>query len=187
MIMLDMKTIMTGFILGILLQVATILALWLQHKNHYKGLHTWVLAYFMLSIAYLTITILDIYKTPVLIVFINTFSICGLISIVLGLETFFDKNISWKINLALGLTISFLTIYFTYLSPSLRGRMITTATGNSIVWAQVAFLVFYRIKADFRGIGYQMGIISCLLAANTVSRVLVNLQIHPGNTFFSAP
>lgn len=185
--MLDMKTIMTGFILGIVLQFAIILSLWMHHKNTYKGLNVWAFAYFMLAIAYLTITTLDIYRTPVSIIIINIFSILGLIFVVLGLEMFFEKNVSWKFNTVLGLAISILITVFTYISPDLRGRMITTATGNCIIWLQVAYLVFSRIKPEFKRIGYQMGVIAALLATITVFRVSVNIRIAPGNSFFSVP
>lgn len=185
--MLDMRTIVVGFVLSISLQFVIIVFLRQQHKTQYKGLTYWAFSYFLILLSFSSIALFDLYKTPSLIVCINIFSIGGLILLLFGLESFFSESLSWKSALVLFTIFTFTTLFFTYNFPNLKGRMISTAAVNFMIWAQVAWLIFYRVKDSFRALGCQVGIISLLLAATTVFRLLVNLRLQPGNIFYSIP
>jgi len=184
---LDMKTIMVGFILSIGLQLFVFLLLWRQHKARYEGLSHWVLAFFLLFLSFSSIVLFDIYKYKFLIISINVFSISGLILLLFGLEIFFNKKRSILINSILFVAVLVSFLQFTYLTPSLRWRMIATASANLVIWLQIACLVLYRVNPADRKLGVQVGVFSLLLAVNTLFRMSLNLQINPGEYFYSIP
>ena len=185
--MLDMKTTMVGFVLGIGLQLFIIMVLWHQHSSLYKGLHLWVFSYLSIFVAFCSIVVFKISNLPSVIISINAFSLGGLIILVFGLEQFFEIENSWRINILLFAIVIVLTIYFTYIDPSLNGRIANTAFGNFIIWIQCAWLVFYRVKPSFRIVGRQIGIFSLLLAFTALFRGAMSLKIDLGLDFFKTP
>ncbi len=176
----DMNTIMIGFVLSIGLQLVVVISLWRQHGNRYQGLNIWVLAYFFVFTGFLSIVLFDLPTLSGSIITIDIFSLIGLITLLFGLERFFDKNLSWKINLSILFIAGANIIHFTFLGPGPGGGLTTIALAVGIVWIQYVWLIFKRINPEFRNIGNQVGFMALLLALVTLFRVFVDFNTSSG-------
>lgn len=122
--MLDIKTILfTTFLVNSFLMLV-LAAFWKSHRKDFSGIGFWAAGIAMNFVTYgLVISRLWI-ELWISVIFGNMAAVLGLSLITMGLQTFFETTVKWKIQVFFVALIVVLQSYFLWVEPSLYARIL---------------------------------------------------------------
>ncbi len=183
--MLDLKTLMILYLITNLINAGTILAIWQQNRNRFKGILEW-LAGMVLQVLGSMLLILR-GKIPDLLSMTgsNTLVLAGSLLILIGLQRFTGKRVSNLFNYLVLACFALVSAYFVVASPNLQVRDIALSVMLIFFSAQSGLLIFRQKDLLMRKITRLTGIVFVAYCCFSIARIALNLTMpSEGNDFF---
>ncbi|MBN1533846.1 MAG: PAS domain S-box protein [Spirochaetes bacterium] len=169
--MLDLKTIMLGYIITSALTVLFITMLWRQNRSHYDGLGFWVAAFLLQMLGFMVLLLRVSIPKSLSIMLSNLMIVGGEWLLLVGLERFVGKpRRQWHNVVLLSGLIVFLA-YFTYWRPALPARIILISAVLVAVTFQCADLLLRRVDKSIASVTRDSGIVFIMLTIVSLVRI----------------
>lgn len=184
--MIDMRTVIFSYAISNAVCMVVVALLWIRNRRHFTGLGLWFADFVMQFFMVLLVPTRGVLPDVVSIVLANTLGITGSILLLIGLGHFVNKRSSQWHNYILLAVFIYVHAYFTFIQPSLLIRVINFSAALILVLLQGAWLTMWGVEPGLRqttrGVGYVF-LLVCLVA---VVRVIVDLNLDPGNEFLNS-
>ncbi len=181
---MDMRTIVLSMLVSSALCTAIISLLWLQNRRLVNGLGWWLASFAAQFLGLTLIGLRDVASDVLSVVAGNTFTLLGSIFLYVGLERYTNRPGRQLHNVGLVAVFILVHAYFTFVQPSVAGRMVNMNVGMLATCSQSAWLLLYRVdpsvRRETRGVGLASAGL-CLLALTRIA--VVAFTRPPGNDF----
>jgi hypothetical protein len=145
--LIDMKTVITSYVISNAICAAVMMFLWWQNRKHFAGLGFWLADFVMQFTALLPIALRGVVPDLVSMVVGNALVIAGTILLYMGLEHFVGKRGAQVHNVVLLATFIIVHTYFVLVQPSLTALNINLSLGLLAICFQCAWLML-RIRCQ---------------------------------------
>jgi diguanylate cyclase (GGDEF)-like protein/PAS domain S-box-containing protein len=187
--MLDMKTVVFGYVVTSALITVFIALLWCWNRKRYAGTFQWLIGYILQVLGlYLTIP-RDILPESITVVLANTIIIAGFLALFIGLELFVGQTRSQFHNYLLLAAFVGGMAYFTYIQPDISIRIVLISVAILFLALQCAVLMLGRIDLRLRPATRSVGVIFLLYVLVSLSRIVFTVYqpLTPNEDWFQSP
>ncbi|MGB7537057.1 MAG: diguanylate cyclase [Anaerolineales bacterium] len=182
--LLDMRTVLIGYILTNAICAVVMYLLWRRSRGQYAGIGLWLADYVMQFAAVLLVTLRGVIPEAVSVFAGNGLVIAGTILLFIGLEQYTAKRGPQLQNaLLLGLFLS-VHAFFYYALPSLPARNINISASLLVICGQTAWLMLRRTGPELRPATRAVGMIFAAYVLVSIFRIGVDAIVPSGNDFF---
>ncbi len=181
---LDVRTLMTGYVVSMLICIVVLAALWFQNRDRFGAIGFWLAALILQFFSLLLILARGAMPDFLSIVVSGVLAIYGANLLVVGLEKFVGKESPQTHNHVLLVAFALLQGYFTFLQPSLPARSINYSIFLIAICGQGAWLMLHRVEPARRHGTLLVGSVLvgyCLLNLARIGFVVI---VPPGNDLF---
>jgi PAS domain S-box-containing protein len=168
---LDLKTIVTIYIISNFVCAVMIFSLYVRNYRHFKGLGFWLADYVMQFLSLCLMALRGVAPDWFSVTVSNALAIGGFLLLYSGLEHFFDRRSPQVYNLSLLVGFVGAHTYFV-IQPAPEARDILVSLTLLVVCAQSAWLMLRRVALDMRPLARSLGqlfILYCLSSAVSVA------------------
>ena len=184
--LLDMQTVIFGYIISNAICALVMASLWRQNRKRFAGLGFW-LADFGLQLAGIALLALrGVIPDVVSMVGGNSCIIGGTILLYIGLERFVGQPGSQAHNAVLLTVFIGIHTYFTLVQPNLAARTLNLLVGLLLVCGECAWLMLRRVDAALRPITRGVGIVLGSYCVVSLIRMFIVLREPPATNFFAS-
>ncbi|MFH2012318.1 MAG: diguanylate cyclase [Pseudomonadota bacterium] len=159
MILLDIRTIVLSNIVTNIICLLFIFMLWRQSKDRFLGTGFWVLNSIFQATALFLIVLQGVIPDWISIVLAGTMIIAGGILGFVGLEIFTGEKWPRIYNYLLLPLFIFIHSYFTFIQPSLTGRITNISLAMLLIFFQGIMLLWYRVGPTLRPLTFGTGMV----------------------------
>ncbi len=183
---LDIMTVMLAYVIVSFINAGVVFLLWRQNGKRYQGLDLWLAAHVMQFFAILSLAARNVLPGLIVVLLGNGLLVLSTVVLLMGLERFCDRRGPHAQNFILLAVFLCVQAYFFFIVPSLTAREISISAVLLVMFAQLAFLMLRRAKAEMRRGLIGAGIVFLSYCAASVMRILVDALVPPGNDFFNS-
>ena len=184
---LDIRTIMIGYVLTNLVCLLVMTLLWRQSRGRISGTAFWLIDYAFQATALLLIVMRGAIPDWMSIVLSHTLILTGAMLGYMGLVRFVGERISQTPNILLIVFFTAIIGYFTFVSPDLGARTMSASLGLMILCAQCAWLLLYKVAPADRKTTKVVGVIFALYCLVAAARIVEFLAGRPVRADFFQP
>ncbi len=182
--LLDVRTVMIGYILTNGICVVVMYILWRRSRERFSGTGLWLADYVMQFSAVLLVTLRDVIPEAISVIVGNGLVIAGTILLFIGLERYTAKRGPQLQNAFLLALFLPLHAYFFFALPSLPARNINFSIGLLAVCSQAAWLMLRRTAPAWRPATRGVGLIFSGYVLVSLFRIAVDATLPSGSDFF---
>lgn len=183
---LDLRTVLIGYVLSSTICAAVMVSLFFQNRSRSVGIGLWAFGFIFQSLGNALIAMRGSIPDFVSIVIGNVLSISMVFAIYIGLERFFQRTTSQIINLAVLALYSATQYYFTYAQPDLKARTILFSIVLIFFALQSAWLLLRRVENRQHPITRLVGLVFIFICLFSIARISFDLVKNPGNDLFKS-
>ncbi|MFZ2413834.1 MAG: PAS domain S-box protein [Candidatus Cryosericum sp.] len=180
---LDIRTILIGFLANYVICTLVIASLWLQHYRHSPGLGLWTAGFALETLSVLLITLRGFVPDIVSIVVGNGLNVLGAILVFIGLEQYLDRRGPQLQNWVVLAVFAVVQTYFGLLHPTLTVLTINLSVALLFICGQCAWLMLRRTDARIRMATKPAGLVFAAYALVGVIRVPLTLLVPSSGDF----
>jgi diguanylate cyclase (GGDEF)-like protein/PAS domain S-box-containing protein len=186
MTLLDMRTVLSSYVISSLISVAIMASLWAQNRRRSPELAYWLVDFIMQFLGLLLIVLRGNLPDFFSMVLANTLIIGGTLVLLIGLERYFGKTSwEWYNYIYLGLFF-FVQMYFVYIQPILQWRTINISVGILVMCGQCAWLLMQRVDRALRPWARPAVIVLGLFSLVSLVRIFIDLAVPQGTDVFKS-
>jgi diguanylate cyclase (GGDEF)-like protein/PAS domain S-box-containing protein len=183
---LDLRTILISNVISTAICFAVMLSLYFQNRRRSSGAGYWAVGFGMQFFGTIFIALRGIVPDFFSIVVGNILLINNALFIFIGLEKYFQKVSSQRLNYIITLVFFLTTVYFTYAQPSLLARSLNFSICLLIFCSQAAWLLLRRVDSKKHSAIRQTGFIFAGYGLFSLVRIFSDLIIDPGANLLDA-
>ncbi|HLZ19048.1 MAG TPA: PAS domain S-box protein, partial [Smithellaceae bacterium] len=184
---LDIRTIMIGYVLTNLVCLLVMSLLWRQSRGRIAGTAFWLIDYAFQATALLLIVMRGAIPDWMSIVLSHTLILTGAMLGYIGLLRFTGERVSQTPNILLIGFFAAIHGYFTFVSPDLGVRTMASSLGLLIICMQCAWLLLYKVAPAERKTTKMVGVIFALYCLVAAARIVEFLAGRPARADFFQP
>jgi PAS domain S-box-containing protein len=148
--LLDMKTIIAGFVLTNFVSTIVIILLHFENRKRYRGTGLWVINYAFQTIAVALIALRGSIPSWLSVDLSNSLSITGTLLGYIGLGRFTGVRLKQTHNYILLTFFTLTHVWLTFSHPDLSLRNLNFSVAGSILFFQAFLLLIFRVPAETR-------------------------------------
>jgi PAS domain S-box-containing protein len=184
--LLDMRTIMIGYIFSSAICAGVMFSLWNQNRQHLPELKFWLADFILQFTALVLMTLRGNIPDFFSMVVSNTLVIGGTLLLFIGLERYTQKSSRQWFNYLYLAAFFFIHTYFLYVQPNMQARTINASLGLLVICVQTVWLLFFRVNPASRKETRAVGIVFCFFSLVSLLRIFIDLAVPPVNDFFKS-
>lgn len=174
----DMKTLMMLYILINIISIGSVLIIWNQNHNRFRGLTYWLIDMIFQTIGILLIVLRGIVPDFMSIIVSNFLILAGDAILVTGLEIFVGRKITRLFKYLLISASLICLIYFTVIQPDITNREILISSVVMILAFQGCWILWRNLSSEFTKITQITRIVLSGYIVVSAARI-VHLLIFP--------
>ena len=184
---IDIKTITLFYFIANVMNNGLLYIIWRMYRKHFRGL-TFLLADMCCQVlGSLFLLLRGLLPNIVSVVFTNLFSMFGLISLLIGLQLFFDQYKRRIYNYIIFAIYMALIVYFTAIQENLAARNILLSGSVVFFAGQSSWFLYRTLKGESRQIArFTAGILAAFSAFSICRMIALVLLPQPSNDFFTS-
>jgi PAS domain S-box-containing protein len=186
MVSFDMRTIIFSFVLTYI--VGTLVILWVQYHNRYKGTAWLVFNFALQTLGLLLLVLRGGIPEWASVILANTLLIGGLILGYIGLEAYTGKKSSQIHNIIILILFTVIHVWFTFNKPDLEARNLNISVTSLLIFIQCAWLLLFRVQPENRSLTRGVGLVYvafCLLSLTNILGFIIGGKEMPVDYFDS--
>ena len=184
---IDMKTLILNQVLAYAVCMIVAGLLWQQNRRRFQGVGLWLACFVMQTISIVLIALRGIIPNWLSIVFGGSaVPISATILLYVGLEEFVGRRTRQYHNVLLLIVSGAIHAYFAFVQPGLAARNINFSIAAIILYAQIAWLMLYRVSPEMRPMTGTIGWVFIAFSLVSVGRIFFNLTEPAGNDLLKA-
>lgn len=183
---LDMRTVLSSYIISDVISVAMIISLWLQNRRRQVGLGLWVVDFVFQLASLILIALRGVIPDFVSMVVGNALIMLGTILLYIGLERYTAKTSSQIHNYVLLALFICVQSWFALVQPSLTARNVNVSIGLLVFCSQIAWLLLYRADANMRFETRSVGLVFAAYSLVSLLRIFADLVAPQQNDLFKS-
>jgi diguanylate cyclase (GGDEF)-like protein len=183
--LLDMRTVISSYMLSNLICLIFIAVLWINNHKRFLGLGYWVADYFLQFLALVLIALRGMVPDFVSMTISNSMIIGGTLMIYIGLGLFIGKRKSQWYNYLFMIVFILLHAYYVIIRPNLDIRTIIFSSGLLFLCLQCAWLMLWHAIPDKHDYTRGVGLVFIFFCIISVERIITMMTLpSSGNDFF---
>lgn len=183
---LDIRTILIGFVVSDFICATVIGSLWLQQRGNFPGLFLWVVNFILQTVSLLLIALRGVVPDFLSIIGGNTMNIAGAILLLIGLERYLGRKGPQIHNWIMLAVFAAVHTYFSTVRPNLAVRDINASAAFLFISAQCAWLLLRRAEARLRHAAKSAGIVFGAFVLVSIVRIAGSLILATGNDYLQS-
>jgi diguanylate cyclase (GGDEF)-like protein len=183
---LDMKTVLIGYVLSSAICLAAMAPVWAANRKRAPAIDYWLADYVLQFVALSLITLRGVVPDFVSMVIANTLVVGGTVLLLFGLQRYLDREGARVHNYAMLVAFVLVQTYFALVDPSLAARNLNISAGLLFVCAQIAWLMLRQVAPEKRDATRGVGLVMVAYSALSVVRMFVDLTSRGPNDLFSS-
>jgi len=181
--LLDIRTILIGFVASDLICTLVIGSLWLQHRRQSPELWLWTADFALQTVAILLIALRGFVPDVLSMVGGNMLGIAGTMLLLIGLERYLDRRGPQVHNWVMLAVFTGVHTYFSTARPILAARNINLSVALLFICVQCAWLLLRRVEPRLRPATTFAGVVFSVYAAVSAVRIVQSLIVATGNDY----
>jgi PAS domain S-box-containing protein len=181
--LLDIRTILLGFVASDLVCTLVISSLWLQHRRQSPELWLWTADFALQTVAILLIALRGFVPDVLSMVGGNMLGIAGTMLLFIGLERYLDRRGPQVHNWVMLAVFTVIHTYFATARPILAVRNINLSAALLFICAQCAWLLLRRVELRLRPATKSAGTVFSLYALISGVRIVQSVVATTGNDY----
>jgi len=183
---LDIRTILIGFVVSDVICALVVGYLWFQHRRKFPGLHLWAADFIMQIVSIILIALRGIVPDFLSMIAGNALNVAGSVLLLTGLELYLGNKRANVHNWGMVAAFTAVHGYFSVVHPSLTARNVNMAAALVFICAQCAWLLLRRAEPRFRKSSRYAGVVFVLYLLVSVASIVNSLFAAKGNDFLNA-
>lgn len=182
---LDIRTVLFGYVMSNGISVAVMYSLWKYNRRRSPELGYWLVNFTLLLIALLALVLRGIVPEGISIMLGYPLTLWGTLLMYIGLELYTGKRSSQWHNLLL--LVAFVTVhaYFSFAQPSLQTRDIAFTLVLLVYHCQCAWLLLGRVDFEMKQITRTVGMVWVAYILVNLLKLFVVLTTPPNHSLFT--
>lgn len=182
---LDVLTVVTVDALSGFACLAVMASAWLRTRRHFSGLGFWLAAFTLYALLNPLFLVRPLLPEVLAVLLTNGLFMAGSWLILLGLQDFYGKPLSWRYpSVLIGVLLGAIG-YFIVIDPQLAWRSSLASLGTIGLLAPAVGLLARGISREQRGLARSALIVLAVLVGFNILRIPVALLSVRGNDFFA--
>lgn len=167
---MDIKTVMIICTLTYFLCTFVLFLLWKYNHSRFNGLTLLLINFTLITIGSILVSMRGLIPDWLSIVFSNMLVMTGALIGLMGLERFTNQKGIHIHNYILLVAFAATHYYFTFIYPSLNYRTLNIAIVLFILCFQSMWLMFFRVKKEYRKLTFGVGLVYAALCTSNIFR-----------------
>jgi two-component system cell cycle sensor histidine kinase/response regulator CckA len=181
--LLDIRTILIGFVASDLICTLVITSLWLQHRRQSPELWLWTADFALQTVAILLIAVRGFVPDVLSMVGGNMLGIAGTMLLFIGLERYLGRRGPQVHNWVMLAVFTAIHTYFATVRPILAVRNINLSVALLFICVQCAWLLLRRVEPRLRQATKFAGTVFSVYAAVSAVRIVESVVATTGNDY----
>ena len=184
--LIDMRTVILGYIISNGVSAIVIGFLWVQARRRFTGLGFWLIDFVMQFAALLLVALRGTLPDLVSATGSNTMIVGGTIVLYTGLGRFMGKPVKQTHNMILLFLFVCFHVYFLLVFPSLHIRNILFSLALLLICGQCAWLLLKQLEPDLAAVSHRLGLVFFFYCLISVIRIFLDMFLPSNNDFFNS-
>ncbi|MCX6086095.1 MAG: PAS domain-containing protein [Caldiserica bacterium] len=181
--LLDIRTILIGFVASDIICTLVISSLWLQHRRQSPELWLWTADFALQTVAILLIALRGFVPDVLSMVGGNMLGIAGTMLLFIGLERYLDRRGPQVHNWVMLAVFTAIHTYFATVRPILAVRNINLSAALLFICVQCAWLLLRRVEPRLRPATTFAGTVFSVYALISGVRIVESVVATTGNDY----
>ncbi len=181
--LLDIRTILIGFVASDIICTLVISSLWLQYRRQTPELWLWTADFALQTVAILLIALRGFVPDVLSMVGGNMLGIAGTMLLFIGLERYLDRRGPQVHNWVMLAVFTAVHTYFSTARPVLAARNINLSVALLFICVQCAWLLLRRVEPRLRPATTFAGIVFSVYTVVSAVRIVQSLVATTGNDY----
>ena len=182
--MLDMRTVIIGYMLSNLACMVLMAVLWHQNRRRFAGLGLWMADFILQFVGLLLISLRGSVPDFLSVTIGSAAVVGGTLLLLLGLERFTGRKGPQVHNYVLFATFLAGHAFYTYVRPVLEIRNILISSALLTLCLQSAWLLLRRVEPGLRRATKAAGYVFVVFCVVSVLRIVVDANLPADQDFF---
>jgi len=181
---LEFQTIVLSFFISNIIITIVMAYVWFQNRKRFAGTSRWFIFHILFTIGMFFLMLRKSVPYFVSSVITHSLIICGLMFFYIGLQRFIGKKASYVKVTVYFLIFFLLSIYFSYIFPSTKIRIIIYSLYFVIINSQAIYLLLFQTDRRQRVIYRNTAFVCGLMVILYTIRIVVVFLYTPGTESF---